>query len=418
MRITKFQEPIKDLKEGHTRDYQRLMHVSNTAVMSVLNGLHSNPTEAKQLLQELASKNTTYDVSSIMQSPLVINLVKSYNDAANDKERRMIASSFVCQFTFKQCLELPLSPPLTQWAFRNARCHLAVWGAGRAAVDIPITRIRISLEVIEQALAFIYDPQNLQQVAFGEKTMRIDATGEEFKIPKALRTKLQEQLWLEYRSANTLSDGRYAGLERSAFLKLCKDATGGRQKALGALDNISVRCGTENWSKVEIIINELAILLAMSPDAKENLLAIFKSVKDHIKYDLQSHLRNQSQCSRHCYYHMLSDPDDRSQQSSCEAAGPMGCGTHDAHCSACDSAEVFFASLRALQAQAKASKKLSADDSVDMEWRINQCIQLYGQYLRHEIRGHYEKGVRPDLVSKLEKHQVILVWDWKMKFLM
>ena len=46
LRKTKYEEPVKILKTDHIRVFQRLMHVCDTAVMSVLNGLHSIPAEA------------------------------------------------------------------------------------------------------------------------------------------------------------------------------------------------------------------------------------------------------------------------------------------------------------------------------------------------------------------------------------
>ena len=231
-RQAKYTTPVDELKKSeHSKTFQRLMSVCHAGVMTVLNGIHAVPAEAVKLLHELCSKHDPTGKhpgrykSSVADSKLVENLVKSYNDATNDKERRVIAFVLVSEFKLKQCQQLGLLPRMTRWAYQNAKYHLDVWGAGRPAVDIPITRQRIPLEVMREALAFIYDPSNIQQVAFGDKHMHIKATGETFDIPAVLRTKLKEEIWLEYRAHNTEVDGRYTGLERTAFLKLCTDAT-------------------------------------------------------------------------------------------------------------------------------------------------------------------------------------------------
>jgi hypothetical protein len=76
----------------------------------------------------------------------------------------MIASIFVAEFDKGECMQLPLEPPLTPWRYKQARNHLMVWGAGRPAPLIKITRGRFDVCVIQSAIAFIYGSSNLQQV--------------------------------------------------------------------------------------------------------------------------------------------------------------------------------------------------------------------------------------------------------------
>lgn len=53
-----------------------------------------------------------------------------------------------------------------------------------------------------------------------------------------------------------------------------------------------------------------------------------------------------------------------------------------------------------------------------MKWRIEQCISKNAVYLRHEVRGYWEGAVRQKYIDRLGPHQVVIVLDWKMKFLM
>lgn len=101
---------------------------------------------------------------------------------ADDAERRSIAAIFVSQLKPEECKQLALTPPLTEWRYRYARQHLIVWGAGRRAPPIKIYRQRIPATGIEEALDFIYHPNNLQQVAFGTKNLTISATGKTVQV--------------------------------------------------------------------------------------------------------------------------------------------------------------------------------------------------------------------------------------------
>ena len=184
-----------------------------------------------------------------------------------------------------------------------------------------------------------------------------------------------------------------------------------------------MRCGTENWVKLKAIIQDLAVALPLSDGTMNKLLGDLTAVQNHIKYDLRNHLRSHSRCSKHCFHHLLSDPTDVSQQGHCKMAGPHGsgsqsCGTHDAHCAVCDGVDVLFESLDALTSEAITRGKLSLKDAADMEFRITECKQLHTAYLRHEIRGHWESSIRPDCIANLQPHEVVVVMDFKMKFLM
>ena len=326
----------------------------------------------------------------------------------------MHLSSLAGQFTLEELASVPLEPSVTPWHYRHARRHMSVWGAGRPAPHIPITRERVPCAVWEAAVEFMYHPANLQQVAFGEKNLHIEATGETFLISKTLRRSLKESLWREYRDAHTYPDRTYDGLERSAFLQLCSEATGGHQKALGALDNIAVRYGTENWKEVDAVAGELGTILRLSDDAKKQLHSLSDKVQTHIKYDLRRHLLQSSRCSRHCFTHLLSDAHDEQQQGVC----PPSCGSHDGHCKECDMADTLFAILRAYAHQIVEQGLVTQKVAEIMEYRINKCAQNYAVYLRHEIRGYWESQIRPNCVASLAQHQVVIVCDWKMKFLM
>ena len=260
------------------------------------------------------------------------------------------------------------------------------------------------------------DHQNSQklhpQVAFGTKDLIIRSTGEVIKVPKAQRKQLQELLWRDYAAANTDDDGNFYGVGRTKFLELCHDSTGSTQKALGALDNIAVRYGTEMFTDIEHIISLLSTLLQMSESEKSGMLKASEAIQAHVKYDLGAHLQKYSACSKHCFTHLLSNRDPTLKDEQCSSC-PEACGDHSAHCKSCDGADIFFASLVDL-----AKRIPDADRKAEVVWRTQQCIKKYGVYFRHEVRGHWEAYVKSQLVENMGESTIGIWCDWKMKFLM
>ena len=81
-------------------------------------------------------------------------------------------------------------------------------------------------------------------------------------------------------------------------------------------------------------------------------------------------------------------------------------------------ADVFFSTLHAYADQAAHQGNFGPGEAEIIRFRINRCAQHYAVYLRHEIRGHWENQFRPKCVANLNDNQVVIVCDWKMKFLM
>ena len=80
-----------------------------------------------------------------------------------------------------------------------------------------------------------------------------DGEGNEAKIAAAQRKYKPEQIWKRYQLAHSNSDGKYTGtLKRSIFLKLVRAATSVDLKTLAALDNVSVRYGSENFQSGKV----------------------------------------------------------------------------------------------------------------------------------------------------------------------
>ena len=152
-------------------------------------------------------------------------------------------------------------------------------------------------------------------------------------------------------------------------MKIMENATKGDQKALGALDNIAGKFGTDNFMEIGRLITELGSRLNLAPEKCQKLSAQLEAVKTHIKYNLVHHLKGHSPCPSHCFHFLMSNPNLSSQASEC----PSTCGQHQQHCVECDLQHVFFNSLEALIHGGEQSGQLTSDTLKDLKalvrWR-------------------------------------------------
>ena len=149
-------------------------------------------------------------------------------------------------------------------------------------------------------------------------------------------------------------------------MEMMEAATKGDQKALGALDNIAVKFGTENFAALTDIISRLGEVVALPTDMKDTLASQLDQIKSHVKYNLVHHLKEHSPCAAHCYCHLLSNPSDAKQSSTC----PPTCDGHPQHCPECDEHHVFFVSLEALVQKGQEEGVLSHQQTVDFKFEV------------------------------------------------
>lgn len=195
---------------------------------------------------------------------------------------------------------------------------------------------------MKEAIAFIYSPDNMQQVAFGSTDIKL-STGEILTVPATMRTICREKIYEDYARKRRDPRGkrwfgakdapgsfRYSGLGRSKFLEAAELAAKGDLKQLGALDVVSEVCGRMQFDQLRVIVRDLAQLC---PEACGGMLdAVLQhvdAVEIHIKRDLKAHLNHAdaSACVWHCRNHAHADPEscDCSRPAVCEHEHTIGC---------------------------------------------------------------------------------------------
>ncbi|XP_031562044.1 uncharacterized protein LOC116297871, partial [Actinia tenebrosa] len=104
---------------------------------------------------------------------LVNVLVKAYNQAASWQIKRQILSLFANDFTKTELQELISG--LSKWKIDQARIHGIETGKGQTVSTQPLFRQRIEQAKVDHFIEYISQPEFLQDVAFGTKTMKLDS---------------------------------------------------------------------------------------------------------------------------------------------------------------------------------------------------------------------------------------------------
>ena len=60
---------------------------------------------------------------------------------------------------------------------------------------------------LKDAIAFLYSPDNMQQVAFGTMSIRL-SNGDVMEVPATMRTKAREQIFMDYAEARRNPRGK------------------------------------------------------------------------------------------------------------------------------------------------------------------------------------------------------------------
>ena len=84
-------------------------------------------------------------------------------------------------------------PNLSRYRFNIARHHLLLHGRGSKVPSVKNTRMCIAPEKLDHFLAFITSTHIIQDLPFGEKTLKLSSNAE-IKVPNVVRSLLPEHI--------------------------------------------------------------------------------------------------------------------------------------------------------------------------------------------------------------------------------
>ena len=118
-----------------------------------------------------------------VDSSLMECLTKCYNNTTHWSTRRQILSITADKLTFKDLQRW--IPNLTRHRFNIARYHLLLHGRGSKVPTVKCTRMHIAPEKIAHFLAFIRSTHIIQDLPFGEKSLKLSSNAE-IKVPNVV----------------------------------------------------------------------------------------------------------------------------------------------------------------------------------------------------------------------------------------
>lgn len=151
------------------------------------------PGQSSTLLEELARDKLGSDKN--IDTFLLDALTECYNNTSHWSTRRQILSIMVDKVTFEELQKW--IPTLTRYRLNIAKHHLLLHGRGAELPHLKNTRVYIQPEKLDHFVTFITSSQIIQDLPFGEKTLKL-STHREIKIPNVVRNLIPEQCIQQY----------------------------------------------------------------------------------------------------------------------------------------------------------------------------------------------------------------------------
>ena len=142
---------------------------------------------------------------------------------------------------------------LTRFRFNIARHHLLLHGRGSSVPTVKSTRMYIAPEKLDHFLAFITSTHILQDLPFGEKTLKL-SSGSEIKVPNVVRSIIPEHIVLQY--VSYCCDTGFTPMSRSTLCKVLKVCSASTRKSLQGLDYVSA-AGAKAFEDLEEVIEKI-----------------------------------------------------------------------------------------------------------------------------------------------------------------
>ncbi|XP_078696170.1 uncharacterized protein LOC144924634 [Branchiostoma floridae x Branchiostoma belcheri] len=336
----------------------------------------------------------------IVDSDLLQAMTECYNHADSWAVRRQILSIMADKVQLKQ-LQMFI-PGLTRFRFMLARHHQILHGRGTPVPTTISRRMKVDPAKLDHFLSFITSPHILQDMPFGERTLKM-TNGQEVKMPNVIRLMIPSRIIAQY-NQYCMESGFVPMGERSLSRILSTCAASAR-KSLQGLDYFTSE-GGKAFEELENVVDTLidrGMPSAWGKEQKERL----RASKRYLKGDYKVHVSGDSPVPDHCRVYALSDDADTAFQGSCNH-------DHDKLCGPCEDYKVTISSIK----DAVATCQFPSDEDKDeVEFVMNKATEDIQAWKAHQLRAVNQDEARLDVMAELNEHKVLITQDWAMKFI-
>ncbi|KAK3731920.1 hypothetical protein QZH41_000272 [Actinostola sp. cb2023] len=204
-------------------------------------------------------------------------------------------------------------PDLMRYRYTEAKRHCLLHGRGVPLHSMaPRTRIAISTDKIENFIGFITSPHIIQDIQFGEKTIKL-STEDLVRVPNVVCMIIPERIVQQYQAY--CQESGFESLSRSTLLRMLNVCSTSVRKSLQGLDYIR-SSGFQAFDDLHNVAEKLGYSgkgLAWAKCQQDRK----KSAKRYLKSDYKVDVSQDSTVADHCRSYALSDLKDRDFQSSC-----------------------------------------------------------------------------------------------------
>lgn len=235
------------------------------------------PNNSEMLLR--AIKESQLDDDEDMDCSLLEALAECYENASHWNSRRQILSIFADKVSFKTIQKW--IPDITRYRYSIARHHLLLHGRG---TELPLqkhARIKVPLDKLDHFLAFITSARVVQDLPFGEKTLKLSTT--EIKIPNVLRTSIPEQIVKQYQSY-CMETGFSSPLSRSSLCRILDVCPASIRTSLQGLDYFSAE-GGKAFDDMIAVVDKLGDVYELGLSWSREQIRKLKLAKRYLKGD-------------------------------------------------------------------------------------------------------------------------------------
>lgn len=249
----------------------------------------------KATLQEIAPHCTEQLMDEIqkeckesddMNSSLLEALVECHENASHWSTQRQILSIMADKVRFLTLKDW--IPDLTRYRYNIARQHLLLHGRG---TEVPLekqTRTRVSQERLDHFLAFITSTRIIQDLPFGQKTLKL-SSGTEIIIPNVIRSTIPSHIVKQYKSY-CVDTGFDSPLSTSSLYRILNVCAASTRKSLQGLDYFTSDGAKAFDDLIEVVQKLTAYMengLTWSKEQEKRLRMAKRYMKVDYKVNLQ-----------------------------------------------------------------------------------------------------------------------------------
>ena len=215
-----------------------------------------------------------------MDSSLLEAMVECYENCSHWSGHRQMLSIIADKVRF--AILQKWLPDLSKYCNNIARHHLFLHGRGTEVPQQKQRRIKMSPEKLDHFLAFITSAKIIQDLSFGEKTLKL-SSGSEIKVPNVIRTSIPEQIIKQYQSycAETGFSSPFSHSSLSRILNVCAAST---RKSLQGLDYFLVE-GAKAFDDLVEVADKLGDNYENSLSWSKEVISKLKLAKRYFKED-------------------------------------------------------------------------------------------------------------------------------------